>query len=285
MSQEERKIADMQGRFLRADEIEEVDAEDWISGRVLLSNQRMILAWASEQSTLPLATIQSIRHSPDVESPVGPVSTYTYIELEEGILLVSTADQRSFEDALTGAVLEGAVVSIREGRAEDAADPDWRSAQIAKCSEGRLTLHRSEADPLHINLDDSSALESNEQTIGGEPRLVIEVTHAATDSGTRTVIAASPKIGSHLRSILSGDREQSDDRPDLDEREREVLSALYSGISPFAVPEFTGLTVDEVEAAYKRLIEADVLNEVRRRREVSLTSRGRNLASEAIGGE
>jgi helix-turn-helix protein len=58
--------------------------------------------------------------------------------------------------------------------------------------------------------------------------------------------------------------------------------ALYSGVSPFELPDFVEMPADDVEERFEWLIERDVLEEVRKRREVELTTRGRNLASEAI---
>jgi helix-turn-helix protein len=58
--------------------------------------------------------------------------------------------------------------------------------------------------------------------------------------------------------------------------------ALYSGVSPFEIPSFLGMDVDDVEETFERLVELEVVEEVRIRREVALNSRGRNIASEAM---
>jgi len=58
--------------------------------------------------------------------------------------------------------------------------------------------------------------------------------------------------------------------------------ALYSGVSPFEIPAFIGKDVDTVEEIFERLVELDIVDEVRVRREVTLNSRGRNIASEAM---
>jgi len=58
--------------------------------------------------------------------------------------------------------------------------------------------------------------------------------------------------------------------------------ALYSGVSPFEIPSFLGMEVDGVEETFERLIDLEVVEEVRVRREVALNSRGRNIASEAM---
>jgi helix-turn-helix protein len=61
--------------------------------------------------------------------------------------------------------------------------------------------------------------------------------------------------------------------------------ALYSGVSPFQIPEFVGLDVEEVEETFDQLIEQGILEKQRVRREVQLKARGRHIASEATDEE
>jgi len=44
--------------------------------------------------------------------------------------------------------------------------------------------------------------------------------------------------------------------------------ALYSGVSAFQIPSFVGMDVDDVEDIFQRLIENDILEDVRVRKEV-----------------
>ncbi len=69
---------------------------------------------------------------------------------------------------------------------------------------------------------------------------------------------------------------------DLSDKETQVLTALYSGISPFKIPEFVDMEIEEVEDVYDRLMESDILEPVRTRREVQLEARGRSIASDAM---
>ncbi|MFC7195726.1 hypothetical protein ACFQL4_15650 [Halosimplex aquaticum] len=62
----------------------------------------------------------------------------------------------------------------------------------------------------------------------------------------------------------------------------EVLMALYSGVSPFEIPDFVGMDVEDVEAVFDRLVEEGILREKRVRRDVRLKARGRNIASDVI---
>jgi helix-turn-helix protein len=72
---------------------------------------------------------------------------------------------------------------------------------------------------------------------------------------------------------------------DLTDEQTEVVVALYSGVSPFRIPDFVGMDVDRVESIYDDLAEAGILEKRRTRREVKLQARGRHIAGEASGEE
>jgi helix-turn-helix protein len=61
--------------------------------------------------------------------------------------------------------------------------------------------------------------------------------------------------------------------------------ALYSGVSPFQIPDFVDMDIDRIEDIFDELIQAGVLEEVRTRREVALKARGRHIATEAMDEE
>ena len=83
-------------------------------------------------------------------------------------------------------------------------------------------------------------------------------------------------------SLYELEREKRAEDLDVTDRERQVLVALYSGVSPFEVPDFVGMDVEAVEETVDSLVEKGVLTEKRVRREVKLKARGRNIASEVI---
>ena len=104
---------------------------------------------------------------------------------------------------------------------------------------------------------------------------------------TTSTESTSETSGGRSREAFEAEIEQYEDRiedleADLSEREREVLMALYSGVSHFEIPNFVDMDVEKVEEVYDRLIELDILEEVRVRKEVQLKARGRNIASSAM---
>jgi helix-turn-helix protein len=100
-----------------------------------------------------------------------------------------------------------------------------------------------------------------------------------------THISGNARKTNILAGLLGGGGTTDPDDIELSEREQEVVMALYSGVSPFQIPQFVGMDVETVEGIFDQLIEQGILELERERREVELKARGRHVASEAMGQE
>jgi len=288
MSESERRITDTTGRFLRiVDGSDRVEDPRWTNGRVLLSNKRLILVGQSGKRTLPLSEIRAIRSSRDVDRAVAGESNYASVRVGEDVVLVSTAAHDSFEVDLYSAVLEGESIRVRHPAVEGGVvqETEWERTTIEIENSDRVGLGTTGGAYVGIDLADVVDVRAEERSVDGESRQVVEVEHTDGDTSVETYLAGTSWSCSLLQSLFAQGLDRNSGPDDLDDTEKQVLMALYSGVSSFEIPEFTGVEVEEVEATFERLIELDVLDEVRLRREVSLTPRGRNLASEAISDE
>ncbi|MFQ6118534.1 MAG: CheF family chemotaxis protein, partial [Methanosarcinales archaeon] len=68
----------------------------------------------------------------------------------------------------------------------------------------------------------------------------------------------------------------------LSDKEKQILVALYSDVSSLEMDSFTGESVDKIEDLYKKLIEVGILNLIRWRMEVELSSEGRRLVMDIL---
>lgn len=68
----------------------------------------------------------------------------------------------------------------------------------------------------------------------------------------------------------------------LSDKEKQILVALYSDVSSLEMDSFTGESVDKIEDMYKKLIEVGILNLIRWRMEVELSSEGRRLVMDIL---
>ncbi|WP_251344346.1 CheF family chemotaxis protein [Haloplanus halophilus] len=285
MMEGERKITDTRGKFtMVVKDGRELNDAEWTGGRILLSNRRLILAGSEGKRTIPLKRIRSLEGRTDVNQLVAKVSGYVSLQLSTGdVVLVSAEDPESFERMLYRALLDRAVVLARHPAVEGGVvtDAEWKKARL-KIEEESVDVAISDGSFVEIDLDDIGSMEANERSVEDEKRRVLEVEHSQDGTSVQTYISGSTRRCSILESLLRKGESRSEIGVDLTEKQNEVLMALYSGVSPFEIPDFLGMDVDEVEEVFDRLIELDVIEEIRTRREVALNARGRNIASEAM---
>ncbi|GAB7092673.1 chemotaxis protein CheF1 [Halorubrum luteum] len=284
-NESEYKIADTQARFAVAvRDGRAVNDVSWTPGRVLLSNRRLILASNDGKRTIPLSQLEGLGGRHDANQSITRVSNYVSFDLGDQVLIVAAADHETFERDVYRALLDQRTVRAKHPAVAGGVvqETEWEQARV-KIDENGLNAALESGAFVQFDLDDISGLDAAKRTVDGEKKPVIEVSHT-DDDGTsiETHIAGSPQRVRFVEAWLRKGEERSSTNVDLSGREREVLMALYSGVSPFEIPSFLGIDVDVVEETFERLIELDVVEEVRVRREVTLNSRGRNIASEAM---
>ena len=289
MSESEYKVADGAGKFLQAvkDGRRLKDAA-WTNGRILLSNKRVVLASNDGKRTLPLSKVASLSGRYDVNQTVAKVSDYVTIQMEnESVLLLSLGENtEQFENKLYGALLDQTEMLVQHPAVKGGVvqDESFGRARI-KVDDDQLNVAMSNGEFVPVELDDVGSAEAASLEVQGETSPVLKVEHTVEETSVQTYFSSDSHTCSILESLLSKEARKSQGSVELSETEKRVLMALYSGVSSFEIPDFLGMDVDEVESIFERLIEVDVLEEVRKRREVSMKTRGRNIASEAINEE
>jgi len=289
MSESEYKIADGAGKFLQAvkDGRRLKDAA-WTNGRILLSNKRIVLAGNDGKRNLPLSGVASLSGRYDVNQTVAQVSDYVSIQMnDESVLLLSMGENtEDFEGKLYGALLDQTEMLVKHPAVKGGVvqDESFERARI-KVEADQLSVAMSSGSFVSVELHDVGSAEAASLDVKGEKSPVLKVEHTVDYASVQTYFSSDSHTCSILESLLSKEARKSQGSVDLSETEKRVLMALYSGVSSFEIPDFLGMDVDEVESIFERLIEVDVLEEVRKRREVSMKTRGRNIASEAINEE
>jgi helix-turn-helix protein len=281
----ERKMVDTRGKFtMVVKDGRELNDAEWTGGRILLSNKRLVLAGSDGKRTIPLKRIRSLEGRTDVNQLVAKVSGYVSLQLSTGdVVLVSAENPESFERILYRALLDRKVVLSRHPAVEGGVvtDAEWEKARL-KIGEESVDVAIADGSFVEIDLDDIGSVEANERSVNDEARRVLEVEHSQEGTSVQTYISGTARRCSILETLLRKGESRSEIGVDLTERQNEVLMALYSGVSPFEIPDFLAMDVDDVEEVFDRLIELDVIEEIRTRREVALNARGRNIASEAM---
>ena len=281
----EYKLADTRARFAVAvREGRAVTDVAWTPGRVLLSNRRLVLAGNDGRQTVPLSRVDGLGGRHDANQSIARVSNYLSFELDERVLLVAAADHESFERDVYRALLDGSTPLVRHPAVVGGvvSDADWERARLGIGEDGLSAALESGAF-VRFDLDDLSGLEATERTVADRKRPVLEVAHTDDDgTSVETHLGGDPRQMRFVEAWLHKGTARSAANVELSSRDREVLMALYSGVSPFEIPAFLGDEVDAVEETFTRLVDLEIVELVRTRQEVSLNARGRNIASEAM---
>src|SRR6056297_1041901 len=101
----EHKITDTKGKFLQVVKNgRKLNDPDWSSGRILLSNKRLVLAGNQGKRSIPLKKVKGLQGRYDVNQAVASVSDYLSVEFGKDVVLLSTSvDIDEFETDLYGA--------------------------------------------------------------------------------------------------------------------------------------------------------------------------------------
>jgi len=285
MSDEE-TLADQKGKFTQVvKDGRKVPDIDWIPGRVILSNKRLVLVSNQGKRTIPLSKVATIK-SREEARPMADVSSYISIQVEEDVTLIAPQDHAEMEHELYSAVLDGEVAIAKHPAVKGGViqDTEWQKGRVA-IDEGAVGLALASGEFVEIEVDDVGGVDRREGEVMDEQRQIIEVEHTVGNAAVETHITGDRREVNILAGRLQQGGAADAENVDLSNAELEVLMALYSGVSPFQIPEFVGMEVDRVEAIYDQLIEQGVLELERERREVELQARGRFVASEAMGEE
>ncbi len=284
MMTDEQTVADTRGRFLQVIRNgREVNDADWLNGRILLSNRRLVLASTAGKRTISLDDIEGLGGRFDANQRIATVADYLSIHLAEGVVLVAPAEFEEFETDLYSALLNFESYLARHPAVAGGVvqNTEWERARL-KVEPEAVSVATVGGTFVEIRLDDIGDITTGTRTVMDEDRRVIEVEHSDDGTSLQTYLSGAPRQSGILATLLRKGEEQSETSLDLSATDKQVLTALYSGVEPFDIPSFLGLDVDEVEELFQRLIEHRVVDEVRIRREVELNARGRSIASDAI---
>ncbi|PSQ33140.1 hypothetical protein BRD09_01830 [Halobacteriales archaeon SW_10_68_16] len=286
MSEGEQRLVDTAGDYRYAVRDGQPVEGDWQSCRVVLTSERLVLATNGGKQAIPHAKIRVPDDGEDL--PGGAAGDATPLEIGDNVILVDVRDVEDFESEYCRAALHDEVILVKHpavvgGVVQE--DDSWSKGKF-RLREDTVVLGLPGGETVSFEIGNVGTIETTDREVAGDRRPVVKVEH--TDSDDRSVETHFSGNDWHARALESLLRTVIENRGgdhELSETERQVLMALYSGVSPFEMADFVGIDVEEVEDIYQRLIEVGAVDKVRERTEVTLNAQGRNMASEAMSQE
>jgi len=281
MSEDERRLLESAGDYCRVDPSDPDDL-DWQSCRVVLTTGRLVLERGDSSTALPHAKVRVPDAVPEsVDDP-----DILVLSVGESLVVIDATDVIDFPERYYRANLDGTVLlakprAVVGGVVQDEAG--YSKARL-RVRDDEIVIQFPGDDRTAIAMDAIEGLEDREEAVQGETRPVVAIAHTDDDRRIETHVSGTPRHTSVLGALCRLAIEAGDDT-DLTDMEKQVLMALYSGVSPFEMSGFIGIDVDEVESIYQSLLEKGAVDEIRTRTEVALNGTGRNLASQAMNEE
>lgn len=284
MSDDEQKLVDTKGKFVQVvEDGRKRNDIDWLAGRIILSNRRIVLVSNEGKRTISLSKITGITGRENVNQAIAKVSGYLSLQSGSNVTLVAPQQIEEFEMTLYSTLLDQTVVLVKHPAVEGGViqDSQWEKGRM-KIDDDAVNLAITSGAFVELEVDDVGSVETNSKTVMGSNRRVTEIEHTIDGTSVETHVSGAKSDVSVLASFVRRGEQANEADVDLTKAENEVLMALYTGVSPFQIPDFVGMDIDQVEDIYDRLIEYDILEPVRTRREVQLEARGRSIAGEAM---
>lgn len=284
MSDDEQKLADDRGKFVQVvvDGRKRNDVR-WLSGRIILSNKRFVLVSNEGKRTIPLSKITGLKSGKNVNEAIAKVSGYLSVQVGKDVTLIAPQDIDTFERKLYGAILDHRVVLVKHPALKGGVvqDTTWEKGRLT-VEDDTVNLAIATGKFVEIDVDDVGTVETTQSAVMGKQRRVVEIEHTIEGTSVETHLSGGTQAVSVLETYVRRGEAKNAGVVDLTQEETEVLMALYTGVSPFQIPSFVGMDVDQVEDIFDRLVEQGILEQVRTRRDVELEARGRSIASDAM---
>jgi len=295
------KVEDIIGRFISpaASDGKRFRDATWIPGRLILSNLNIWLIGKDRKRKIPLTTIVDIGGRLDLNTEIAHTPFYLLIKhtgpKSENLVSLITSSRREdlekFKLSLIELLLNRKIVLVKYPVTKGGVvqrNVKWEKAQLA-VKENKIRLVTESRKYIKIDLDKIQLVRKDDRDVNGEMKKVLDIQFSEIEDDmeftVEAYIYARTEILNILQQFIFGRFDKVAADIELSETEKQIIMSLYTGVSPFEIPNFLGLDVDQVEEIYDRLIKLGVLKEVRKRKEVVLTTRGKNLASEALGAE
>ncbi len=189
------------------------------------------------KETVPLSKIQSIRGRYDVNQAIAKVSNYISINYGQNVYLISMEEVDTFELELQKAILDGEIVLIKHPAVKGGVVQDLVAEGSRQDQPGSREL-RGRGRQTGPDRGRRRRYRRERRADGPLERAAGDRSRAHGGGLSVQTYLGSPQNCAILKSVLDrGRRKRLADRS-LG-KEEEVLMAIYSGVSPFEVPEFS----------------------------------------------
>lgn len=148
----------------------------------------------------------------------------------------------------------------------------WEKGYFSVTDEGFWFL--SAKYQKRIPIENLGSVKTDVRDVGGKQRKVLVLSHVEKSNVVTSLVLCPESTLEMLEGYLQRLFEKHKPAINLSENETQILTLVYSGLDFASIENIIGISTDELNSYYDRLVDAGLAKVVKIRKEIELTPRG-----------
>ncbi len=142
----------------------------------------------------------------------------------------------------------------------------------------------SSKNQKRIQIDSLGSINKDVRDVGGKQRMVLVLSHVEKSDVVTSLVLCPESTLEMLENYLQRLFEKHKPSIKLSENEVQILTLVYSGVDFASIENIIGISTDELNSYYDRLVDAGLAKVVKIRKEIELTPRGISMVDKISKG-
>jgi taxis protein CheF len=158
----------------------------------------------------------------------------------------------------------------------------WEKGYFSVTDEGLWFL--SSKNQQRIPIENLGAIKKDIRDVGGKQRMVLVLSHVEKSNVVTSLVLCPESTLEMLENYLQRLFEKRKPAINLSENEKQILTLVYSGLDFASIENIIGISTDELNKYYDRLVDAGLAKVVKIRKEIELTPQGVSMVDKISKG-
>ncbi|RLI75830.1 hypothetical protein DRP05_14040 [Archaeoglobales archaeon] len=134
---------------------------------------------------------------------------------------------------------------------------------------------------LRISFDNLGSVDKDVRTVGGKQRVVLVIAHVEKGEVLTSLVLCPETTLEMLEHYLKQLIEKYKPKSELSDVEIQIATLIYSGVDSVSIESILGISTDELDKYFDKLVDLGLARVVKIRKELELTPKGVAVVSEA----
>jgi helix-turn-helix protein len=163
---------------------------------------------------------------------------------------------------LSSAIVGGVVSSAAQ----------WEKGYLSVTDEGLWFLLQKYQK--RISIENLGSIKKDIRDVGGKERMVLVLSHVEKSNVVTSLLFCPESTLEMLENYLQSIFDKHNPAVKLSDNEKQILTLIYSGLDFASIENIIGISTDELNNYYDRLVGSGLAKVVKIRKEIELTPRG-----------